>query len=171
MYSDIVRLLDSEEPIPRETVRQWIATGDLQTHGGVFALLERAPERVEPPLPPHERMDFARRYLLRCILENPRPSDAMHGGWQAAWALAAKLKEWRRAGGRTADQLRGVAIELERLYRRGDPATQNRILCGVLEHAFEEPALRPYFVDWERDAELRDAYRLAVEWGDTHAGS
>ena len=67
-----------------------------------------------------------------------------------------------------AGMIRGVALDLEKIYRRGEPATQNRILCGVMEHAFEDPAIRPYFVDWERDADLRDAYKLAVEWGSAH---
>ena len=34
--------------------------------------------------------------------------------------------------------------------------------------AFEDPALRPYFAGWDRDCDLRDAYRLAMEWGSAH---
>ncbi len=109
-----------------------------------------------------------RRYLLRCIEENPTSGDYLHGGSEAAWELAGCLKQWRAKGGKAANALRGIALDLEKIYRRGDDATRNRVLCGVLEHAFEDPALRPYFADWDRDADLREAYRLATEWGTAH---
>ncbi len=78
------------------------------------------------------------------------------------------MKDWRAFGGAIAASLRGVAIELERIYRQGDDATQTRVLCGVLEHAFEDPGVRRYFATWMRDPELRDAYRAALEWGTAH---
>lgn len=166
MYSDIVPLLESEDSVSLDTVREWIATADLQLWGAAYFLMER--ERIAPAMPESEAIDFTRRYLIRCIDENPRPGDHLHGGYQAAWALAAKLKAWRVASSRTGATLRGISIELEKMYRRGDAALRNRILCGVLEHAFEEAALRPYFAGWERDLELREAYRLAAEWGEAH---
>ena len=139
----------------------------------VYALAESGWSRIQPEIPAEEHIEFMRRYLLRCIEENPSPGDHLHGGYEAAWELAATLKHWRRASAaRIAANVRGVALDLEKIYSRGEPATQNRIQCGVLEHAFEDPALRPHFVNWERDADLRDAYRLAMEWGNAHeAGS
>ena len=159
-YSEVLRQLQGDEPIARDDVRHWIDSGDLLTWSAVYALMRDG--RVE------QDIDFMRRYLLRCIEENPSPGEHLHGGYEAAWELATALKEWRRRGGRLAATVRGVALDLEKIYRRGEPATQNRILCGVMEHAFEDPAIRPYFVDWERDVDLRDAYKLAVEWGSAH---
>lgn len=166
-YAHILTLLDSSDPVPRDDVRRWIDAGELQTWSALYALLERSPERIHPALTQAESLEFMRRYLVRCIEENPRPGEHLLGGYQAAWALAAKLKEWRK-GTKSADILRGIAIELERIYRRGDSATKNRILCGVLEHAFEESALRPYFAAWDRDGDLKEAYKLALDWGATH---
>ena len=164
-YAEVVRVLDGDEPVARDDVRRWIDSGDLLTWSAVYALTRRHPEVLG-----EEEIDFARRYLLRCIEENPPGGDYAHGGYQAAWELAARLKEWREQGGRAAKALRGIALDLDKIYRRGDDATRNRVLCGVLEHAFEDAALRPYFVDWERDEELREAHKLAMEWGAAHEG-
>ncbi|HVG23207.1 MAG TPA: hypothetical protein VND45_03555 [Thermoanaerobaculia bacterium] len=167
-YADIVRLLQTEEPIARDDVRRWIESGDLLTWSAVYTLTDSQCARIEPEIPSEEQVEFTRRYLLRCIAENPAPGEHLHGGYEAAWELAACMKQWRRAGGRAAAALRGIAVDLEKLYGRSDQTTQNRILCGVLEHAFEDPALRRFFVGWERDAELREVYRLALEWGSAH---
>lgn len=157
-----------EGVIPRDDVRRWIDTGDLLTWSAVYALTERAWSRIQPEIPAQEQVDFMRRYLLRCIEENPTPGEHLHGGYQAAWALAGCMKHWRRMGGKAAAALRGIALDLEKLYRRADPATQNRIVCGVLEHLFEDAAIRPYFAHWDRDCDLREAYQLAQEWGSAH---
>lgn len=163
-YAEVVRLLSEDGAVAPEDVRRWIDSGDLLTWSAVYALLERPSTQF----PVEEAADFMRRYLIRCIEENPAPGDHLHGGYEAAWDLAALLKEWRRRGGRVAATVRGIALELEKLYRRGDPATKNRVLCGVLEHAFEDAALRPYFSNWDRDEELREAYDLAMDWGESH---
>jgi hypothetical protein len=163
-YAEALRFVTSGDTVPHEDLRRWIESGDLLTWSAVYVLLERP----STPFPSEDAADFMRRYLLRCIEENPSPGDYVHGGYEAAWELAALLKEWRRRGGRMAASIRGIAVELERLYRRGEPATSNRVLCGVLEHAFEDAALRPYFANWDRDPELREAYKLAVEWGAAH---
>ena len=167
-YAEAVGLLQNDTPIARDDVRRWIDSGDLLTWSVVYTLTEKAWERIQPELPSEEQIDFMRRYLLRCIDENPPPGDYLHGGYEAAWELAACMKHWRRLGGRAAGAVRGIAVELEKLYRRADSATQNRILCGVLEHVFEDPALRQYFSKWDRDGELREAYKLALEWGAAH---
>lgn len=162
LYAEIVRRLRSDEPIAADDVRRWIDSGDLLVWSAVYDLLGR----IELG---DEAIDFARRYLLRCIEENPSPGDLLHGGYEAAWELANVLKEWRRRGGKAGEAVRAVAADLETLYRHGDAAIRNRVLCGVLEHAFEDPALRRQFPNWERgDIDLRDAYKLAVEWGLAH---
>jgi hypothetical protein len=167
-YAEILPLLVTDEPIARDDVRRWIESGDLLTWSAVYALMEEGWSRVQPEMPVDEQVEFMRGYLLRCIEENPSPGEHLHGGYEAAWELAAHMKHWRRSGGRIAATLRGIAAELEKLYRRAEPAARNRILCGLMEHLFEDPALRPYFASWDRDDELREAYKLAIEWGSAH---
>jgi hypothetical protein len=168
VYAEVLGALSSGGTVAQEDVRRWIDSGDLLTWSVVYALAEKHWARIQPEISGDEHTDFMRRYLLRCIEENPSSGDHLHGGFEAAWELAAVLKHWRKLGGRIAASIRGAALDLEKIYRRGEPATQNRILCGVLEHAFEDPAIRPYFIDWERDADLREAYKLALEWGSAH---
>ena len=167
-YAEVLGRLKSSEVVPRDDVRRWIESGDLLTWSAVYSLIETSWSRVQPEVPLDEQVDFLRRYLLRCIVENPRPGEHLHGGYEAAWDLAAHMKRWRQNGGRLATVVRGIVIDLEKLYRRAEPAARNRILCGVLEHLFEDPALRPYFSSWDRDEELREAYKLAMEWGSAH---
>jgi hypothetical protein len=167
-YAEAAAALTSNAPVAREDVRRWIDGSDLLTWSAVYALFEEPTPRITPEFTAEEQAEFMRRYLLRCIEENPAPGALLHGGYEAAWALASCLKAWRKRGGRLASSVRGVALDLEKIYRRGEPATQNRVLCGVMEHAFEDPALRPYFSGWDRDEDLRDAYKLALEWGASH---
>jgi hypothetical protein len=170
-YAQVLTALSAEGAIARDDVRAWIDSGDLLTWSAVYALTERAWSRIEPEMSVEEQAEFMRRYLLRCIEENPAPGEHLHGGYEAAWELATCLKLWRRNGGRIAAALRGIALDLEKVYRRGDASTKNRVLCGVMEHAFEDASLRPYFVDWDRDCDLREAYKLALEWGTAHERS
>lgn len=167
MYAEIVSLLDTEGPVARDDVRRWIDSGDLLTWSALYELLQSGATRIQPDIG-DEAIELMRRYLLRCIEDNPSPGDHLHGGYEAAWELATVLKAWRSRGGRASDAIRGIAIDLEKIYRRGDDATRNRVSCGVLEHAFEDPAMRAHFANWDRDPVLREAYRLAAEWGAAH---
>jgi len=167
-YAQVLEALSSGEAIARDDVRRWIDSGELLTWSAVYAMTDKAWTRIEPEMPAEEQVDFMRRYLLRCVQENPTPGDYLHGGYEAAWELAQCLKHWRRNDGPVAGAIRGIAHELEKVYRHGDAPMRNRVLCGVMEHAFEDPALRPYFASWDRDCDLREAYKLAVEWGSTH---
>ncbi|MFP5246494.1 MAG: hypothetical protein ACLGH0_07340, partial [Thermoanaerobaculia bacterium] len=129
-WSEALSALSADTPIARDDVRRWIDSGDLLTWSVVYALIESAWSRIHPEMPAEEHVDCMRRYLLRCIEENPTPGEHLHGGYEAAWELARALKEWRKRGGRIASTVRGVALDLEKIYRRGDPATRNRVLCG-----------------------------------------
>lgn len=167
-HAEALNALASADTIARDDVRRWIDSGDLLTWSVVYALTDSQWSRIQPEMPADEQIDFMRRYLLRCISENPAPGDHLHGGFEAAWELAAALKHWRKLDIRIGRLVRGVALDLEKIYRRGDAATKNRVLCGVLEHALEDPALRPHFADWERSEDLSEAHRLAMEWGEAH---
>jgi hypothetical protein len=167
-YAQVLGAMGTGETVQRDDVRRWIDSGDLLTWSALFTLLDAAPKRVNPELPAQEQIDLARRYLLRCIEENPMPGEHLHGGFEAAWELAGVMRQWRHAGGRAAAAMRRTAGDLEKIYRRGDAAVKSRIACGVLEHAFEDPSIREVFAPWERDDELREAYKLATEWGAAH---
>lgn len=163
----IIELLDGDAPIPRDAVRTWMASDDLPTLAALYVLLDKACARIQPELESEETTALVRRYLLRCIEENPTPDDWVHGGFEAAWELAICLKRWR-VDGTPENALRDTVAALKSLYRRADETTRNRILCGVLEHALEDPGVRPYFAEWQRHRDLREAHKLAMEWGMAH---
>ena len=54
------------------------------------------------------------------------------------------------------------------MFKSADAATRNRIETAVLEHAFEAPKLRAFFVAWAADPLLSPAYREALAWGEAH---
>ncbi|HYM62872.1 MAG TPA: hypothetical protein VEZ11_18445 [Thermoanaerobaculia bacterium] len=165
-YERIVDLLGGNDRIPASELRQWTASGDIRLWALVCELLRVAETRIEPAPPPEEIADLMRRYFVRCIDENPRPGEYLHGGYEAAWDLAQYLKRWAILG--LSAPIEATAADLAAIYARSDDAAKNRVICGVLEHAFEEPRIRPFFEHWSRDLDLRDAYRLATEWGVAH---
>jgi len=167
-YAEVLSALSTGGPVPRDDVRRWIDSGDLLAWSALFTLLDATPKRVRPELPPEEQRELARRYLLRCIEENPTPGEHLHAGFEAAWELAGVMQQWRHAGGRAAAAIRRTAVDLEKIYRRGDAAVKSRIACGVLEHAFEDASIRQVFAAWDRDDDLREAYKLATDWGAAH---
>ncbi|HEX8154690.1 MAG TPA: hypothetical protein VF698_16270 [Thermoanaerobaculia bacterium] len=163
----IRELLGGDGEIARDEVRRWMASDDLPTLAALYVLLEKASARITPELELDEMTALMRRYLLRCIEEDPPRTDGVHGGFEAAWTLSACMKQWRKIAG--SDKIvRDTISALKSLYRRSDETTRNRVLCGVLEHALEDPALRPFFGDWQRNRELREAHKLALEWGIAH---
>lgn len=163
----IRELLAGDGEIARDEVRKWMASDDLPTLAALYVLTEKAFARITPDLELDETTALMRRYLIRCIEEDPPRADGVHGGFEAAWTLSACMKHWRKIAG-TDKIVRDTITALKSLYRRADETTRNRILCGVLEHALEDPALRPFFTDWQRNRELREAHKLALEWGMAH---
>jgi hypothetical protein len=56
-----------------------------------------------------------------------------------------------------------VAGRLAAEYTAADLRTRNRIETGVLEHALESKAVRPFFETW--GPIFREAYAHALAWG------
>jgi hypothetical protein len=56
---------------------------------------------------------------------------------------------------------------LVNLYKHleGDDEIKSAVICGVLEHLFEDPEIVKDFSDWERKPKLKEAYNQAIEWG------
>jgi hypothetical protein len=109
---------------------------------------------------------FIRRYLLRCILEDPKGGRAFsrHEG-------AGILEEWfdnlaEMEG--TGDILLGVVTAVTDLFLSGDDQVRRAIETGFLEHVFDQRKLRHLFSDWAYDERLQDAWQHALAWGDTH---
>jgi hypothetical protein len=81
------------------------------------------------------------RFLIQCVRADPTHQDA------------------RRA-------LRAVVMGLRGLYKRSRSQERQRIVQGILEHAFECPDLRRQFKSWAHDRVLKKAHREAAMWAD-----
>ena len=166
--TEIMGQIQSGASVSQERVAEWIGSGDIETWGAVYELILRAHDRIEPELSLGEACGFVRRYLLKCLEEDPAPGDFVHGGYQAAWDLAAWLKHLDEMGAEAEEIQEDLAADVEALYRRGNESVRDRILSGFLEHAFERRSLRRLFAEWKNDPALGRAYELALEWGQAH---
>ena len=162
----VLNAICGDGAIPLEHVRSWIRSPNLETRGAVYRLTDVAWTRITPKLSPNEQLKFMCSYLLECVATNPESRDHLHSGFEAAWEFAAWLKHMNSIG--EDPIVKHAALELEALFRRGDPDTRVRIETGALEHILEEPALRGHFTHWENDSELAPTFRRSLEWGRAH---
>ena len=168
MPQKIIALMDGTCPIDKHRLVKWMQQGDLRTRAAVYELTRQAWNRIQPGITMEEQGNFMASYLLECLMTNPQSKDDyLHSGFSAGWELAAWLKHL--AGNpefKTIIQI--VAERLTTAYLSSDSETRNRIETGALEHILEMPALRQFFVSWEKNQELAEAYRLCLDWGVAH---
>lgn len=141
---------------------------DLELWAAVYDVLGPGWKLIVPEPDMDETCVFITRYLLRCIHENVRDNDEVPNGYEAAWELAACLKHWADKLPETQAVLSAAAAQFTAAYRAGDEAERECLLNGMLEHALESAAVRPYFDSWRRDTMLSGAWRLAMEWAIAH---
>ena len=151
-------------------VRGWIADeSDLEVWSAVYDLLGPGWELIRPEQDMDETCGFMTRYLLRCVHENVQNDDGdVPTGYEAAHDLANCLKHWAAKLPETRDVLSDAASKITDAYRAGDDAERDRLLTGMLEHALESAAVRPYFERWKADALLGEPWQLAMEWAVAH---
>ncbi len=106
-------------------------------------------------------------YVFDCLLLNPQSDDYLHSGFEAAWDIAAWIKNVQNYEGST-DFITHVVGRITKTYLSGDATAGNRIETGVVEHIFESRSLRKYFAAWIADRDLSGAYERCLEWGKAH---
>ncbi len=165
----IIELIKSPKQIPKEDVLKWMSSEDLSVRAALYMLTDKAWSYIKPQLNMQEQCSFMRRYLIECLeknLEN-KEDELIHTGFEAAWEIANWMKHLRKID-RASTVLADIAADLEKLYRKSNDKTRNRITTGALEHIFEDAELVPLFDKWRRDPELRSGYADALEWGKAH---
>ena len=153
--------------IARAEYQRWIR-GDLRTRARVYAFTASQWSRIQPEPSGTEHCRFMADYLIECLLQNPEgDDDFLHSGFEAGYEIAAWLKHLvTTSDGRTA--ISEIEGRLAAAYKAADPTTRNRIETGVLEHALESRAVRPFFDKWGTDPTLREAHEHALAWGMAH---
>lgn len=161
--ANLLMVLDSNDTIRGDDVRQWMVNGDLQIRGGVYEIFRRARQRIVPEIPVDEQHAFILDYLFDCLIQNPAPGDYLHGGFEAAWEIAGWVK-YAQANGQATEWIKEVVRRLTQAYLSADDTIRNRIETGAVEHMFESPLLREHFNFWKGDPVLGTAYELCMLW-------
>lgn len=167
LRATIQTALQSRDSIVREHVREWIREArDLETLALLYRLTDEAWDRIDPRLEGYETCVLIRRYLLRCIRENPQNSIALPrqeaAGELEGWFDHLANKE------NTQDILQDVSAAVTELFLTGDDEIRCAIETGFLEHVLEQSRLRGWFSHWADDERLRDAWQHALAWGEAH---
>jgi len=159
--------LQSDDSIPRETVREWIRTAQtVESLACLYRLTNEAWNRIQPRLDPDETRFLIRRYLLLCIRMDPQHSIAL-----PRYEAAAVLESWfdhlaSMAGARKT--LQEVTTAVTDFFLSGDEQIRLAIETGFLEHVLEQPSLRPFFSHWAQDKRLQGAWQRSLAWGEAH---
>ena len=147
-------------------LRGWMTEEhDLDLWAAVYNVLGRGWDRIRPEPEMGDCCRFITRYLLRCIHEDVQQDDGeVPMGIEAAHDLAACFKLWASKLPETESVLRTAAEEVTGAYLAANAAERDRLLNGMLEHALESAAVRPFFEQWKDDPILAEPWRLAMEW-------
>jgi len=168
LLNEIVSLLMAENnkiPIPREKVKKWMKSDNLEVLGAVFSLLTEKPYylNIAPPFSIEDYHPFMKHYYKRCFLENPDgewSSSRYEAGWSFVYWFIG-LWDDSEVSRHMIDELK---IFLAQLYKNGDDNLRTCIVTATLEHLFERRYISQYFADWKNDPILKIAYSEAMEW-------
>ncbi|HKW61596.1 MAG TPA: hypothetical protein VJN89_03540 [Candidatus Acidoferrum sp.] len=159
--------LHSNNSINRESVRNWIReASDVETLALLYRLTDDAWSRITPCLEGEETCGLIRRYLVRCILENPDENIAL-----PRQEAAGELEVWfdhLSAKKDTQKMLKDVVAAVTELFLNGDDEIRSAIETGFLEHVLEQDSLRPWFSHWAEDERLSKTWQRALAWGQAH---
>ena len=88
----------------------------------------------------------------------------MTSGWPSATAFDAGTDLALRLLRKEEPTPRVVVKQLEALYLQSDPEQRRFIVDVILEHAFEDEAVRSHFESWRERPGLAEAYEEAETW-------
>jgi hypothetical protein len=164
---------DSERPntgpVDREKVLRWFASDEIEVLGAAYAFItdKRHLSRIRPSLQVGAIRPFVRRYLDRCLRDNPE-GDWSDPRYLAGHAIVAWFDAWWDGKGVVPADIEEWKRSLESMYKGGEDDLRLAIETAVLEHLFERKAIALYFADWRADPELNGAYERALDWGMHH---
>ncbi len=158
--------ISRREWFTRAEIDSYTATNDLELWSAVYCAITETHCRIHPVPAVTERWSFILKYLMRCIREDPS-SDYVHSGYEAADHLACWLKSCASDLPGNGSAIELAERELAAAWTAGDQAVRDRLVNGVLEHALEKAAVRPFFAHWEKDPSLKGAWKLAMSWATT----
>jgi hypothetical protein len=154
-----------EETLQKDRIIGFMSSDEIEVLGAVFSLIhkEKFYRRILPALAFAEYREFNLKYYKRCLIEDPKGAWVM-SRHEAGWSFVS----WFRALLKDPTVPKDAIIELktlvEELWIAGDEEVRAALITSVLEHLFEDEAVRTLFSDWKENATLSGVYREAVEY-------
>ena len=165
MYAKFEHLQgDSSLKFPKSELIEAMNASDIEVLGIIYAYIseESFARRIEPELNISEVLAFLKRYLGRCIRENP------DGDWSDSnYTAGADLVRWfvklwkDKTNASASLELKHWLAEM---YKNEGDDVRLVVVNGTLEHLFENKRIRAFFRDWKQDEVLRRAYDEACSW-------
>lgn len=170
---DVLRIIEILEfrrqptAVKKKRIGEWFGSDDPNVIGAAVDVLLQYSEYIDPAP--------TRREVGEFLMKNFEVSLARRGEKASIYAYncheaAKELYAWMIAcynalPERKAEECLHLAKEfLVHRYRNGDGSQRSCIVAGALEHLFEVDGLREFFMDWQAEPDLREAYRKAEAW-------
>jgi hypothetical protein len=141
---------------------------ELETLAKLYYLTISAYDRIQPELGSNVTCGLALRYFLECVRANVQYSGMITNRFGATQSLLDWFYHLAEMDEGQSAILTQAAAAITGFYLASTHEVQDAIETGVLEHALEMVALRPYFEHWSADGRLSDAWKRALEWGKAH---
>ena len=148
-----------------EKIKEWMKCRNVEALGVLYYFLteERYYMKIDPPLNFQDYFYFIKDYFSLCFKEDPDDlwADSKYG---AGRDLVGWFKSFWEANNVPRKYLKDIKTWIGELYKDGNKEMKECIVNATLEHLFENKEIRRFFSDWEKDPDLVEAYKLALEW-------
>jgi hypothetical protein len=174
MNQDVIRIINILEfrrapvRIKQRRVTEWLQSGDPNVVAAATDAILMHNDFISPKLNDGEILAILQRNFAINLSTPKAPTLYSHSCYEAGralfmWVLLQADSDYVL---NNVDALDVLSTNLANLYLTASPDQKDCIVNGVLEHLFENDAVREHFVTWQAQPELNDAYVRAGRWSD-----
>ncbi len=165
LQCDMTNLATSS--IPLHTVEIWMESESIEVMGAVAELISSCGhfKQIMPPLEFEPYHRFFLRYYERCLLEDPQGKWA-HSRYSAGWDIVRWFIGLWDNPSIPRNIIEDLKKWLARIYLASNDSLRTCLVTATLEHLFENPDVRNFFLDWKKDPVLGIAFGQAAEWSE-----
>jgi len=153
----------SKMSIPREKIKKWMQSDDLETLGIVFTLMKDY--KIEPPLSLEDEYKFMILYFECCLLKNPENKTEWSDSRETITELIVDWFKILSDKPNTYKMLDELSEWLAQLYQGADNQLRTYIVRKILYPLLEKQEIAKFLTDWEKEPILEIAYSKARKLG------
>jgi len=148
-----------------EKIKEWMKCRNVEALGVLYYFLteKRYYMKIDPPLNFQDYFYFTKDYFSLCFKEDP-DKIWTDNKYEAGWDLVGWFKNFWEDKNISRKYLKDIKTWIGELYKDGNKELKECIVNATLEHLFESKEIRKFFSDWEKDPDLAEAYKMALEW-------